>query len=165
MDEFGIGFKGHTLYIDARGSVCARNGADFDYRLADRLAQAGYFVVIPNLAEGDAGKVPLEVDPELASWSRTHIDDGVYPGIKIILKAMRTALGVEKIGAMGFSDSARSVVRFLAEGKGVDAGFIVMPSFATILPTEVAAIARPLSIADSGMELQPESPIMPQHSH
>jgi dienelactone hydrolase len=134
-------------------SISCCQMVDVVCRLADRLAQAGYLVVIPDLIEGDTGKVPLEVDPDLASWSRTHIDDGVYAGIKIILKAMRNKLGVKKIGAMGFSDSARSVIRFLAFGMGVDAGFVVMPSFATILPTEVSAIARPLSIAAAGMKL------------
>jgi dienelactone hydrolase len=56
-------------------------------------------------------------------------------------------MGAKRIGAVGYCFGGKYVIRFLAQGRGVDAGFVAHPSFAE--SAEVEAIANPLSIAAS----------------
>lgn len=58
---------------------------------------------------------------------------------------MRSNLGVERIGSVGYCFGAKYVARFLAKGKGVDVGAMAHPSF--VDADEIRAIERPLTIA------------------
>lgn len=115
------------------------------------MARAGYLVVIPDIFSGDACPDPLLADPEqrknfnIQAWLQKHPISAVDPIVEATIKEMRTNMGVKRMGAVGYCFGGKYVVRFLAPGRGIDAGFVAHPSFADA--AEVEAIANPLSIA------------------
>jgi dienelactone hydrolase len=121
--------------------------------LADDFARAGYFTVIPDIFNGDP--VPFEhlISPgskgpiDIMAWVGTHPIDSVDPIVEKTIKGLKS-LGAENIGAVGYCFGAKYVVRFLAQGRGVDAGFIAHPSF--VSAEELEASKGPLSIAAAG---------------
>ena len=58
---------------------------------------------------------------------------------------MKEELGVKKVGAVGYCFGAKGVVHGLAEGGGIDVGYVAHPSF--VAAEDMRAIKRPLSIA------------------
>jgi dienelactone hydrolase len=64
------------------------------------------------------------------------------------IKTMRSELGVKKIGAVGYCYGGKYVARFLAPGKGLDAGFTAHPSGVEV--EEWEAVSSPISIAYGG---------------
>lgn len=61
---------------------------------------------------------------------------------------MKTNLGAKKVGAVGYCFGGRYVARFLATGKGLDAGFVAHPTATTT--EEFQAVAGPFSIGAAG---------------
>ena len=98
-------------------------------------------------------------------WLTRHPQAEVEGIINTTITDMKTTYHVKKIGGAGYwylpvpldpdcvanSDSfgGKYVVRYLAAGAGLDAGFIAHPSFT--LPEEYQSIKNPLSIAWGGM--------------
>ena len=87
------------------------------------MAAAGYFVVAPDLFHGD----PVHEDAmkkgfSFPPWIAKHGTDVIDPVIANTIKALREEYGVKKIGAVGYCFGGRYVLRFLAKGKGLDAG-------------------------------------------
>ena len=122
--------------------------------LADSMARSGYFVVMPDLFHGDP--IPTSAfDPganfDIMGWLSKHPMEGVDTICEAAIKAMKSDLGVKKIGAVGYCFGGKYVIRFLAEGKGLDAGFVAHPSL--VKPEELEAIKGPLSIAAAGKPL------------
>ncbi|CAG8976670.1 hypothetical protein HYALB_00012062 [Hymenoscyphus albidus] len=115
--------------------------------LGDSLAQAGYFVVMPDLFAGEAIKVEEFGTPEfnMTAWSARHTAAAVDPILESLITTMRGSWGVTKIGAVGYCFGGKYVTRFLAEGKGLDAGFTAHPS--SVVAAEYEGITKPLSIA------------------
>jgi len=113
--------------------------------LADSFAKAGYLVVEPDYFRGDPAPADL-VTPgfNMISWRAKHPTSDIDSIIESTIKYMRGTLGVKKIGSVGYCFGGKYVVRFLAKGKGVDAGFIAHPSL--LEPPEWQALAAPLSI-------------------
>ena len=75
--------------------------------IADQLAANGYFVVMPDLFHGDP--VPLKQNRppgfELQAWLKGppgHLPPRVEPVVQAVLKEMRTSLGCERVGAVGY---------------------------------------------------------------
>ncbi|KAK5172194.1 uncharacterized protein LTR77_003832 [Saxophila tyrrhenica] len=115
--------------------------------IADQLAANGYFTIIPDIWLGD--NVPLNWNPSrqfnLGQWMGKHGPDTVMPIAEAAIKAMREDYGVEKLGGVGYCLGAKYVCRFLAEGKGLDVGFIAHPTAVT--SEEVRGLGGPLAIA------------------
>jgi dienelactone hydrolase len=78
-------------------------------------------------------------------WLKSHTTEIIEPILAAVIKSLRSEHGITRIGAVGYCFGGKYVVRYLAAGKGVDAGFIAHPSFLTT--EEVDAITGPLSIA------------------
>jgi len=117
--------------------------------LADDFARAGYFTVIPDIFEGEP--VPFEMllsgvkgNFDIMAWVGRHPISKVDPIVENTIKGMKE-LGTERIGAVGYCFGGKYVVRFLAEGRGVDAGYVAHPSF--VDKEEIEASKGPLSIA------------------
>lgn len=115
------------------------------------MARSGYFVVMPDIFHGDP--VPTTAfDPaadfDIMAWLPKHPSEGVDAIVEASIKAMRSEYGVKKIGAVGYCFGGKYVIRFLAEGKGLDAGYVAHPSL--VKPEELEAIKGPLSIAAAG---------------
>ena len=118
-------------------------------RLADSMAKSGFFVVIPDLFHGEA--VPADAMGkgfDLYKWLGEHPPNTVDPIVESTIKALRAEYGVKKLGGVGYCFGGRYVMRFLAQGKGLDAGFAAHPSLVEI--PEVEAVAGPLSLAIPG---------------
>ncbi|KAH0196599.1 hypothetical protein KCU99_g9266, partial [Aureobasidium melanogenum] len=90
--------------------------------IADQFAANGYFVVMPDLYEGDAVSLDRPEDFDIMAWGQKG--------------------GPE---SKGYCFGAKYVARFLAKGKGVDVGAMAHPSF--VDADEIRAIERPLTIA------------------
>ncbi|KAK0100205.1 hypothetical protein ONS95_008544 [Cadophora gregata] len=115
--------------------------------LADSLALAGYFVVEPDLFNGDPIGVDQLNDPSfnITAWRERHPPAAIDAIVTSTIAAMRGDLGVKKIGAVGYCFGGKYVARFLAPGKGLDAGFTAHPS--AVVAEEWQAVAAPLTIA------------------
>ncbi|KAG8623444.1 hypothetical protein KVT40_008420 [Elsinoe batatas] len=116
--------------------------------IADQFAANGYLVAMPDLFHGDP--IPLN-RPEgfnIMSWLQGppgHLPNRVDPVVEASIKELREKHGVKKLAAVGYCFGAKYVVRFLAENKGIDVGYVAHPSF--VEADELKAIKGPLSIA------------------
>ncbi|OQE19092.1 hypothetical protein PENSTE_c016G08409 [Penicillium steckii] len=115
--------------------------------IADQLAANGYFVVMPDLFHGDPVPLNRPSDFDLMSWLNGppgHLPDRVEPVVKAVLQEMKTSLGCERIGSVGYCFGAKYAVRLLQPGV-VDVSYVAHPSF--VEADELAAIKGPLSIS------------------
>ncbi|KAB2576487.1 Hydrolase tropI [Lasiodiplodia theobromae] len=112
--------------------------------IADQLAANGYFVVMPDLFNGDPAPANTE-GFDLQKWRVNHQPATVDPIVAAVLKEMRGGLKCERVGSVGYCFGAKYVVRNLKSGGLIDAGFVAHPSF--VDADELKAITRPLSIA------------------
>ena len=116
--------------------------------IADQFAANGYFVVMPDLFHGDPAPLNRPAGFDIMAWRRgppskeTHAVD---PIVEAVIHEMRTTYAVKRLGAVGYCFGAKYVARFMAEGKGIDVGYMAHPSF--VDGDEIRGIAGPLSIA------------------
>ncbi|KAJ5509118.1 Sterol O-acyltransferase [Penicillium freii] len=116
--------------------------------IADQLAANDYLVVMPDLFHGDP--VPLNNRPasfDLMSWLKGppgHLANRVEPVVQAILKEMKSNMGCERVGAVGYCFGAKYAVRLLRPGL-CDVAYVAHPSF--VDAEELQAIQGPLSIA------------------
>ncbi|GIJ92539.1 hypothetical protein Asppvi_001817 [Aspergillus pseudoviridinutans] len=114
--------------------------------IADQFAANGYLVAMPDQFHGDPVKLNRPEGFNLMTWLEGHPTEKVDPVVDSVIKYMRTHLGCEKIGAVGYCFGAKYVVRFLRPDQGkVDVGYIAHPGFVEF--EELGAITGPLSIA------------------
>jgi dienelactone hydrolase len=115
--------------------------------IADQFAGQGYFVVMPDLFNGDT--VPLN-RPEgfnIMDWVKNHMTLQTDPIIDAVLKEMRENLGCKRIGGVGYCFGGKYVCRYLKPGK-LDVGFTAHPTM--VEAGELRGIEGPLSIAAAG---------------
>ena len=130
--------------------------------IADQFAANGYWVVMPDLFQGDA----IELNQlgtgnfDIMTWltkggpeGKGHLPDTVDPIVEKTLAYMKEQ-GAKKIGAVGYCFGGKYVARFLAKGKGVDVGFTAHPSF--VDEAELRGMTGPLSIAAAEKLRKPE---------
>jgi len=132
--------------------------------LADEFAAHGYLCVVPDLFHGnpfplngieqDSATVAESIMGQIAGrkiendqWAQTHPTERVDPVIESVIEVMRTEMGVESIGGVGYCFGGKYVARFLKPGK-LDVGYIAHPTFLSM--EELGGIAGPLSIAAAG---------------
>ncbi|KAF2734351.1 alpha/beta-hydrolase [Polyplosphaeria fusca] len=114
--------------------------------LADSMAQAGYLTVMPDLFRGESIPVDaIEKGVNITAFLAKHPTSDVDSIIASTISYMRKDLGMTKIGGTGYCFGGKYVPRFLAEGKGLDAGFIAHPGF--LETSEIMAIAKPITMA------------------
>ncbi|CAG8365056.1 unnamed protein product [Penicillium salamii] len=116
--------------------------------LADRFAARGYFVVMPDLFNGDVVPINRPEGFNIMDWVQNHMPPQIEPIIDAVLKKMRESLYCERIGGVGYCFGGKYVCRYLKAGK-LDVGFIAHP---TMLEAEdLRGIEGPLSIAAAGV--------------
>jgi len=119
--------------------------------IADQFAANGYYVVMPDLFEGDPIKLNGPPDFDFMQWMQKSGPSGGHtykqtdPIVEAVIKDMKTNQGVKKIGAVGYCFGAKYVARFMTGGKGVDVGYMAHPSF--VDAEEIKALTGPLSIS------------------
>ncbi|KAF2203119.1 alpha/beta-hydrolase [Delitschia confertaspora ATCC 74209] len=112
--------------------------------IADDLARAGYFVVMPDLFHGNPIKMNRSPDFDIMKWLQNHLPPVVDLIVEAVLKEMRGPLGCKRIGGVGYCFGGKYVCRFLKPGM-LDAGFTAHPSF--VEKEELKGCKGPLSIA------------------
>ncbi|KAK5169099.1 uncharacterized protein LTR77_006408 [Saxophila tyrrhenica] len=120
--------------------------------IADQFAANGYFVVMPDLFEGDPIPLNRPADFDIMAWlqksgpqGKGHGPGQVDPIVSAVIKAMKSDLGVKTLGSVGYCFGAKYVARFSAQGQGIDVGCMAHPSF--VDADEVRKMRAPLSIA------------------
>ncbi|KAI3975737.1 hypothetical protein MKX01_023163 [Papaver californicum] len=119
--------------------------------LADKVAAAGFYVVVPDFLHGDP-YVPENADKPLPIWIKSHGTDKGAEETKPVIEALKSK-GISAVGAAGMCWGAKVVGEL---GKSDDLKAIVMahPSFVTI--DDIKEIKVPISIL--GAEIDKMSP-------
>ncbi|KAL0437514.1 UNVERIFIED_CONTAM: 1,4-beta-D-glucanase [Sesamum radiatum] len=120
-------------------------------KLADKVAAAGFFVVVPDFFCGDP------YDPENASkplpvWKSLHEPAKACEDAKPVIELLKSK-GISAIGAAGFCYGAKVVVE-LAKSGLIQAGVLLHPSFVT--EDDIKEVKAPLAIL--GAEIDNFSP-------
>ncbi|CAG8112524.1 unnamed protein product [Penicillium salamii] len=116
--------------------------------IADQFAAHGYFVVMPDLFNGDAVKIPKPEGFDINDWCENHNPPQIAPIIDAVLEEMRENLGCERIGGVGYCFGAKYICRYVRPGE-LDVGFIAHPTELT--REDLMNLEGPLSIAAAGM--------------
>ncbi|KAI3459339.1 hypothetical protein Pfo_016002 [Paulownia fortunei] len=120
-------------------------------KLADKVAAAGFYTVVPDFFQGDA-YVPENLEKPFPIWIRGHGPDQGFEDAKPVIEAVKSK-GITKIGAAGFCWGAKVVVE-LAKYAYIEAGVLLHPSFVSV--DDIQGVKVPISIL--GAEIDQMSP-------
>ncbi|KAJ5594994.1 uncharacterized protein N7459_001202 [Penicillium hispanicum] len=112
--------------------------------IADQFAAKGYFVVMPDLFNGDTVPINRPEGFQIMDWVKNHLPLQTEPIIDAVLKEMRESLGCKRVGGVGYCFGGKYVCRYLKPGK-LDVGFTAHPTM--VEADELKGIEGPLSIA------------------
>ncbi|KAL6188704.1 hypothetical protein ACLB2K_040095 [Fragaria x ananassa] len=122
-------------------------------KLADKIAAAGFFAVVPDFFYGDPYVLAADGSRDsLPAWLKGHGADKGFEDVKVVIEALKSK-GVCAIGAVGFCWGAKVVVE-LAKGDFIQAAVLAHPSFVTL--DDIKAVKVPISIL--GAEIDRMSP-------
>uniref|UniRef100_A0A5B6ZYQ9 Dienelactone hydrolase domain-containing protein n=1 Tax=Davidia involucrata TaxID=16924 RepID=A0A5B6ZYQ9_DAVIN len=120
-------------------------------KLADKVAAAGFYVVVPDFLYGDPYDLENAERP-VPVWIKEHGADKGFEDAKPVIEALKSK-GVTKIGAAGFCWGAKVVVE-LAKYAYIQAAVLLHPSFVTL--DDIQGVKVPISIL--GAEIDKMSP-------
>ncbi|KAL0283793.1 UNVERIFIED_CONTAM: putative AIM2 family protein [Sesamum angustifolium] len=123
----------------------------FVLKLADKVAAAGYYTVVPDYFRGD----PCDADrfhQVFPGWIKIHGPEQGFEDTKPLIEALKSK-GITKIGAAGFCWGAKVVVELAKEGY-IQAGVLLHPSLISL--EDIQGVKVPLSIL--GAEHDQSSP-------
>ncbi|XP_020227960.1 endo-1,3;1,4-beta-D-glucanase [Cajanus cajan] len=120
-------------------------------KLADKVAAAGYYVVVPDFFDGEPFN-PQNPNRPLPAWIKDHGADKGFEAAKPIIEALKSK-GVSAIAAVGFCWGAKVVVE-LAKSKLIQTGVLLHPSFVSV--DDIKSVDIPISIL--GAEIDQISP-------
>ncbi|KAJ4831165.1 hypothetical protein Tsubulata_025736 [Turnera subulata] len=107
-------------------------------KLADKIAAAGFYVVVPDFFHGE----PFVPGMRLSDWmSPRRTADGIEVA-KSVVNALRSK-GVSTIGAAGFCWGAKLVVE-LAKSSYVQAAVLLHPTFVTV--DDIKEVRAPIAV-------------------
>ena len=122
-------------------------------KLADKIAAAGFFAVVPDFFYGDPYVLAADGSRDsLPAWLKGHGADKGFEDVKVVIEALKSK-GVCAIGAVGFCWGAKVVVE-LAKGDFIQAAVLAHPSLVTL--DDIKAVKVPISIL--GAEIDQMSP-------
>ncbi|KAB2616842.1 beta-D-glucanase-like [Pyrus ussuriensis x Pyrus communis] len=119
-------------------------------KLAENIAAAGFFVLVPDFFYGDP--FVHDNDRPLAVWLQDHGTDKGFEDAKSIINALK-GKGVSAIGAAGFCWGAK-VVTELAKSDFIQAAVLLHPSFVAL--DDIQEVKVPIAI--QGAEIDDYSP-------
>ncbi|KAM7462643.1 hypothetical protein LguiA_030764 [Lonicera macranthoides] len=120
-------------------------------KLADKVAAAGFYVVVPDFLHEDP-YAPENAERPMLTWLKDHSPDEAFENAKPVIEDLKTK-GVSKIGAAGFCWGAKVVVE-LAKHTYIHAAAILHPSFVSL--EDINGVKVPISIL--GAETDQRSP-------
>jgi len=123
-------------------------------KLADKVAAAGYFVVVPDYFYGDPF-IPGSAENPFAGFQDLIKIHGPAKGFEDSTKVIEVLKrrGISAIGAAGFCWGAKVVVE-LAKGEVLKAGVLLHPSLVTV--DDIKVVKAPLAIL--GAEIDQNTP-------
>ncbi|KAL4590216.1 hypothetical protein LXL04_003142 [Taraxacum kok-saghyz] len=95
-------------------------------KLADKVASAGYYVVVPDFFHGD----PLIPETPIQDWLKNHGPVEAVVFAKSVIQALKEK-GISKIGAAGFCWGAKVVVELAKEAE-IQVAALLHPSLVTL---------------------------------
>ncbi|XP_020227431.1 endo-1,3;1,4-beta-D-glucanase [Cajanus cajan] len=119
--------------------------------LADKVAAAGYYVIVPDFFHADPYN-PENTNRPLPVWLKDHGPDKGFEDAKSIIDALKSK-GVSVIGAAGFCWGAKVVVE-LAKSRLIQAAVQLHPSFVSV--DDIKGVDIPIAIL--GAEIDKMSP-------
>ncbi|KAK6117277.1 hypothetical protein DH2020_048979 [Rehmannia glutinosa] len=119
-------------------------------KLADKVAAAGFYTVVPDFLHRDP-YVPVPEKP-FSIWIKDHGPDQGFEDAKPVIEALKSK-GITKIGAVGFCWGAKVVVE-LAKYAYIQAGVLLHPSFVSL--EDIQGVKVPISVL--GAEIDQMSP-------
>ncbi|KAK7264534.1 hypothetical protein RJT34_32143 [Clitoria ternatea] len=119
--------------------------------LADKVAAAGYYVVVPDLLDGEPYN-PQDSNRPITAWLKDHGPDKGFEAAKPIIEALKSK-GVSAIAGVGFCWGAKVVVE-LAKARLIQTAVLLHPSFVTL--DDIKVVDTPIAIL--GAEIDHISP-------
>ncbi|XP_058759301.1 endo-1,3;1,4-beta-D-glucanase-like [Vicia villosa] len=118
-------------------------------KLADKVAAAGYYVVVPDFLNGEPYN-PENPNRPMPVWIKDHGTDKGFEDAKLIIEAIKSK-GVASVGAAGFCWGAK-VVTELAKSKLIEAVVLLHPSFVSL--DDIKGVDIPISILGAEIDLR-----------
>jgi dienelactone hydrolase len=87
-------------------------------------------------------------DFNMTAWRERHPVTAIDSIVSTTIASIRGTFSATKVGAVGYCFGGKYIARFLAPGKGLDAGFTAHPS--GVVAEEWGNVSVPLSIAFGG---------------
>ncbi|TKY54059.1 Endo-1,3/1,4-beta-D-glucanase protein [Spatholobus suberectus] len=116
-------------------------------KLADKVAAAGYYVVVPDLLVGEPFN-PQNSNRPLPAWLKDHGPENGAEAAKPIIEALKSK-GVSAIAAVGFCWGAKVVVR-LAKSRLIQTAVLLHPSFVSL--DDIKGVDIPIAILGAEMD-------------
>ncbi|KAL5541692.1 hypothetical protein UlMin_009402 [Ulmus minor] len=110
-------------------------------KLADKVAGAGFFVVVPDFFRGEP-YVPEDASRPLLVWLKDHGADKGFEDAKPVIEDLKSK-GFSAIGAAGFCWGAKVVVE-LAKINSIQAAVLLHPSLCSL--DDIKEVKVPISI-------------------
>ncbi|XP_057524465.1 endo-1,3;1,4-beta-D-glucanase-like isoform X2 [Amaranthus tricolor] len=111
-------------------------------KLADKVAAAGYYVVVPDVLHGDPYN-PENKDRPLQVWLKDHEAAKAFEEVKPIVDTLKHK-GMHKIGAAGFCWGGKVVALLAQNDEYIQAGVLLHPSAVT--EDDIEGVKVPLAI-------------------
>ncbi|KAL9997843.1 putative dienelactone hydrolase, alpha/Beta hydrolase [Helianthus debilis subsp. tardiflorus] len=117
-------------------------------QVADKVASAGYYAVVPDFFNGD----PMTSEYEIDDWLRKHTPEQVVEFAKPLIQALKEK-GITRVGAAGFCWGGKVVVELAKYGE-IQVAALLHPSLVTL--DDIKGVRVPIAIL--GAELDKQSP-------
>ncbi|KAI4364402.1 hypothetical protein MLD38_020498 [Melastoma candidum] len=110
-------------------------------KLADKVASAGFYVVVPDFMHGEPYD-PKNPERPIQAWRKDHGTDKGLEEVKLVIEALKSK-GIAAVGAAGFCWGAKVVVG-LAMCELVQAAVLLHPSLVTI--DDIKGVKVPIAV-------------------
>ncbi|KAL3749211.1 hypothetical protein ACJRO7_010326 [Eucalyptus globulus] len=151
LDAYVVGSQDSKLAILLLSDVYGYEAPNLR-KLADKVAAAGFYVVVPDYFYGDP-YAPENPERPLVVWIKDHGTDKGFEATKPIIKALKSK-GISKIGAAGFCWGAKVAVE-LAKCELIQAAVLLHPAFVTL--DDIKEVKVPIAVL--GAEIDRFSPL------
>ncbi|KAF8038085.1 hypothetical protein BT93_B0824 [Corymbia citriodora subsp. variegata] len=152
LDAYVVGLRDSKLAILLMADIFGYEAPNLR-KLADKVAAAGFYVVVPDYFYGDP-YTPENPDRPLMVWLKDRGIDKGFEDTKRVIQALKSK-GITTVGAAGFCWGAKVAV-VLAKCELVQAAVLLYPSLVTL--DDIKGVKVPIAVlgAEIGQMSPPE---------